>query len=126
MKLYTLPVRPSIPAQSFGVVLDGRRYRVSLDWIGRIGRWSIDLVREGGEPVFLGRILATGADLLRQFQAQTDVPVGVLVLVDRSGASREATLDTLGRPDGHSLVFVAEIPAPGEGATVGGASVAEG
>lgn len=120
MKLYTLPVRPSIPAQSFGVVLDGRRYRVSLDWIGRIGRWSIDLVREGGEPVFRGRILATGADLLRQFQAQTDVPVGVLVLVDRSGTSREATLDTLGRSDGHSLVFVAEI------APVGGASVAEG
>jgi hypothetical protein len=106
MTVLALPVRSGLAAQRFSVILDGRRYRIDLDWLGRIRRWSISLALDGGSVVWGSRILATTADLLRQHRHRDDVPPGILACIDLAGLDREPDLETLGRPDGHSLVYL--------------------
>ena len=108
----SLPVRPGLAAQRFSVILDGRRYRIDLDWIGRIGRWSISLSLDGGSQVWGARILATRADLLREHRHRLDVPPGVLVCLDLAGLDREPSISSLGADDGHALVYVTNPTIP--------------
>lgn len=108
----SLPVRPGIAAQRFSVILDGRRYRIDLDWIGRIGRWSISFSLDGGSQVWGARILATRADLLREHRHRLDVPPGVLVCLDLAGLDREPSIETLGANDGHALIYATNPAIP--------------
>ena len=103
----TLPARPLVAAQRFDVVLDGRRYRVDLDWIGRLGRWIVSLSALPSErPIFTSKIAATRADLLRPFRWNVDAPPGTLAMIDRAGLDREAALESLGAADGHALIYL--------------------
>lgn len=102
----SLPVRPGVAAQRFRVVLDGRRYRVDLDWLARIGRWTISLYTDADVAIWETRILATRSDLLRQHRYRTDAPPGTLTCMDRAGLDREPDLTSLGADDGHSIVYV--------------------
>lgn len=114
-----LPVRPSVAAQAFTVLLQGRRYRVDLGWNGRIQRWTISLASESS-AIFSGRILATRADLLRAHLYREDVPRGLLSLVDVTGADREASFESLGAPDGHLLQFIEPAAVASAASTLGG------
>tara|TARA_R110000868_G_scaffold69705_2_gene204889 strand:- start:539 stop:868 length:330 start_codon:yes stop_codon:yes gene_type:complete len=102
----TLPVRLGVAAQRFSVVLDGRRYRIDLDWIGRTNRWSISFALDGGTVVWGSRTLATRSDLLKQHRHREDIPPGVLACIDLAGLDREPTIETLGRDDGHALIYI--------------------
>jgi hypothetical protein len=97
-----IPLRPNIAAQSVTLTLDGRRYRLDLDWIGRIRRWSFSLYTADGTPIVQGKGLVVGADLLRRTRYNPACPQGALHLVDLRGDT-DAALDTLGVR--HALYF---------------------
>jgi len=101
-----IPVSKAEPSQSLVVLLDGVRYRVSLDWNGRIGRWLCALTHaDSGRVVFTSRVLATRSDLLRLYRFSPDCPPGILSPIDLSGLDREADFSTLGADDGIALVY---------------------
>jgi hypothetical protein len=92
--LVTIPIAPGVPAQEQVTTLDGRAYRLTLRWNGRIERWFFDLETAAGEAIVRGKPLVLGADLLRQVRWNPAAPQGGLVLADPAGA--EATLEALG------------------------------
>jgi hypothetical protein len=101
-----VPVTRSEPSQSLVVLLDGVRYRISLDWNGRIGRWLCALTHaDSGRVVFTSRVLATRSDLLKLYRFSPDCPPGILSPIDLSGLDREASFSTLGADDGIALVY---------------------
>ena len=105
-----IPLRPSLAAQSVNVTLDGRGYRVDLDWLGRIERWCFSLYTSSGEPVLRTKGLVLGADLLKRTRYRTDCPQGLLILRDLQDLEVEASLDSLGVR--HVLMYVplTELP----------------
>lgn len=101
-----IPIRRNVPNQSKTVLLDGVRYRISLDWNGRIGRWLCALTHaDSGRVVFTSRVLATRSDLLKLYRFSPDCPPGILSAIDLSGLDREADFSTLGADDGIALVY---------------------
>ena len=88
-------MRPSRAAQSITLTLDGRRYRLDLDWIGRIRRWSFSLYTAAGAPIVRSKGLVVGADLLGRTRHDPRCPQGALHVVDLQGDS-DASLDSLG------------------------------
>lgn len=118
-----IPVARQNPSQSQITTLDGRRYSIRLEWIGRIGRWAIDLSTESGTAILRCKVAALRSDLLRQVRHRTDVPPGILVMVDTLNQDAEAGLSTLGAR--HQLAYfpvtdTGTISTPGAGtATIG-------
>lgn len=104
-----IPLRPNRAAQSVFVTLDGRRFRIDLDWIGRIRRWVFSLYTGSGTPILLCKGLALGADLLKRTRHRQDCPQGALLVRDRQDANAEPTLDSLGVR--HDLIY---YPRPEE------------
>ena len=106
MTALRIPVARSEPSQSFVALLDGVRYRISLDWNARIGRWLCALTHaDSGRVVFTSRVLATRSDLLKLYRFSSDCPLGILSPIDLSGLDREADFATLGADDGIALVY---------------------
>lgn len=106
MTALRVPATRSEPSQSLVVLLDGVRYRISLDWNGRIGRWLCALTHaDSGRVVFTSRVLATRSDLLKLYRFSPDCPPGILSPIDLSGLDREASFSTLGADDGIALVY---------------------
>ena len=101
--VYKIPLRPGRAAQSVFVTLDGRRFRIDLDWLGRIRRWSFSLYTGAGVPLLRCKGLVLGADLLKRIQHNPEAPRGAFFLVDRQEANAEATLDSLGIR--HDLIY---------------------
>jgi hypothetical protein len=101
-----IPIARAEPSQSLVVLLDGVRYRVSLDWNARIGRWLCALTHaDSGRVLFTSRVLATRSDLLKLYRFSSDCPPGILSPIDLSGLDREADFSTLGLDDGIALVY---------------------
>lgn len=91
-----IPLRPSRPTQTVVTTLDGRRYRIKLDWIGRIARWSISIYSSDGALLLGTKGLVLGSDVLRRSRYNPAIPQGILYLEDLQGLDEEATLDSLG------------------------------
>ena len=96
MSLIQIPVGLSIPHQTQTTTLDGRPFRLTLDWIQRIGRWAFSLETASGVAIVRCKGLAVKADSLRQVRYRPECPQGYLTLVDLRGEDAEAGLDTLG------------------------------
>lgn len=104
-EIQTIPL-VSTPHQIQTTTLDGKRFRLRVDWNGRIERWFFDLLRDDDTPIVLGKALVTNADLLRQYRADPTCPQGVLMLVDQEGKDAEAGVLDLGTR--HALWYVVE------------------
>lgn len=113
--IFTVPVVASEPHQSLFVNLDGRRFRLDLNWNGRVERWSISVYAADDTPVVLNKGLRLGGDVLRSTRYKPSCPQGVLSVVDPTGLAEAPTLDSLGSR--HYIIFVplddAEIIANG-------------
>ncbi len=94
------------PHQEQTTTLDGKRFRLRVDWNGRLERWYFDLFRDDGTAIVQGKALVTSADLLRQYRADPTAPQGALTLVDQEGRDEEAGLLSLGTR--HVLWYVVE------------------
>ena len=101
---YRIPIRPSRPSQTIAISLDGRRYRLRLEWLGRLARWAFSLYTAEGVLLLGTKGLVLGADLLKRSRHDPRIPQGVLYLADLQGANADATLDSLGVR--HILRFV--------------------
>lgn len=101
--VYKIPLRPNLAAQRVRVTLDGRRYRLDLDWIQRLRRWSFSLFTDSGDPIVRCKGLVLGADLLKRTRYRADCPQGALLLVDRRDMNEDASLDSLGVR--HDLIY---------------------
>lgn len=93
---YRIPIRPRRAAQSINVTLDGRRFRIDLDWNGRIQRWTLSLFQANGDPILQSKAVVLGADLLGRTRHKLECPQGALILVDLQDGDVEADLDSLG------------------------------
>ncbi len=93
---FQIPMRPRVAAQTVNVALDGKRYRLELDWVGRLRRWAFSLATESGTYIVRSKGLVLGADLLKRSRYKTDCPQGALILTDLQKGEAEAGLDSLG------------------------------
>lgn len=120
--MITIPVAWRNPSQEQITTLDGRRYVLRLEWLGRIERWAFDLETEAGEVIARTKGLALRADLLRIMRYKEACPPGVLTVMDTEGDS-EPSLESLGRR--HVLVYFSGAPlassVSGGGSSGGGA-----
>lgn len=99
-----LPIASGVAHQEQTLTLDGRRYRLRLDWSGRLDRWAFDLLDSAEVPIVLSGGLVLGTDMLRQVRSSPRTPPGALVLLDTEGQDAEATLFSLGGR--HALVYI--------------------
>jgi len=86
------------------ITLDGRRYRIRVEWLGRLARWTLSISTADGTLLLGTKGLVLGSDLLRRSRHDPRVPQGILYLEDLQGADEEATLGSLGVR--HVLRFV--------------------
>lgn len=105
-----IPLRPSLPTQTVALALDGRRYRLRLDWIGRLQLWSFSLSTVDGALLLGVKGLVLGADLLARHRHNPAIPQGVLYFEDLQGLDAEATLDSLGVRHVLRFVLLSELP----------------
>lgn len=94
--VYTIPVAARTAHQTQTTTLDGRRFRISLDWNQRIQRWFVSLATDEGVWIFRSKGLVLGSDILRQTRYLPEAPQGALVLLDLQDQDVEASLDSLG------------------------------
>ncbi len=104
MSVQTIPVLSGVPSQEILITLEGRRYLLRLDWLGRLETWSFSLFTENETPFLQGKGLVLGADLLRLSRHVPGCPQGSLLLTDSQGLDAEATLSSLGVR--HLLIYV--------------------
>jgi hypothetical protein len=101
-----IPIKSGAASQNQLTTLAGRRYRIAFDWNQRIGRWFIGLETESGDVLLSGKALSVNTDLLRQIRHIPECPEGMLMLLDPTGADREADLYSVGVD--HVLAFGSE------------------
>jgi hypothetical protein len=67
MQAYTIPLTPE--PQSFGIVLGGKEYRLTVRWLeAQEGGWHLDIQEpDNAAPIIMGMPLVAGCDLLEQF-----------------------------------------------------------
>lgn len=66
MSRYIVPLTPE--PQTFGIVLGGTQYRLTLRWCGMAeGGWMLDVADADDVPLVAGIALVTGADLLAPY-----------------------------------------------------------
>jgi hypothetical protein len=80
--------------------LEGRSYKVTLNWNSRTDRWSMSMATEDGDSIITGAALAIGIDLLRTVPGTLDiVPPGELFLAGTDDPTL-ATISTV------SMIYV--------------------
>lgn len=80
-----LPISVRSGDQTVTTTLDGTTYQLRFRWNGRLSRWFFDLSTAAGTPLIQGKLLAVGADLLRQIRHDDRAPQGFLVAMDTVG-----------------------------------------
>lgn len=79
MPLLRIPVMDA-PSQRMGLVLNGRRVTLTLNYNKMLDRWSFDLAIDTA-PVLHGRRIVLGIDLLAPF----NLGLGQVIAVDYEG-----------------------------------------
>lgn len=100
-----LPLRPSVPFDSFDCVLAGVPYGIDVHWNGREGAWYMDIIDAQGDAIRHGIKIVLGAFLGRRC-VDPRFPAGLLIAVDTSGENRDAGFDDLGAPSNGGRVHV--------------------
>lgn len=98
---YEIPLSPN--AQTFGILLGGAAYNLTVKWNAQNSAWTLDIADNSSNPLVCGIPLITGADLLAQY-AYLGIS-GSLVCQTDNNPDAVPTYDNLGTT-GH-LYFVA-------------------
>lgn len=106
MRVYTVPLSP-LP-QSFGIVMAGKEYRLTVRWFDAPeGGWTLDIAEpDNAAPIVSGIPLVTGIDLLWSY-AYLDWGGGLWV-----DAELPPTLENLGADV--DVIFVVEEDDDGD------------
>ncbi len=95
MSVLIIPVIPSLPCYRFGITIEGAQYLFDLTWNDRDAAWYLDVRNVDESAIVVGIRIVLGTFLGRLCQA-APFTTGVLVAIDTSNQSKEATLDDLG------------------------------
>lgn len=71
------------------VPLEGVEYVLSFYWSTRESIWYLSLYDQSQNPIALWMALNVDVAPLRRFRAQTNIPPGVLLVVDTTGTGTE-------------------------------------
>lgn len=77
-------------------ILDGITYTFQFNWNKRAGFWHLVLGNSSNVSTVRNLQMVIASDILAPFQYNTDVPQGVLSLVDTSNTKVEAARDEFG------------------------------
>lgn len=83
------------PHYDFSATLEGRLFTFELRWNERSGAWFLSLFEANGAPIFSGRRVVIGTNLLGR-SADARLPRGTLLAYDTSDANRDAGREDLG------------------------------
>lgn len=90
-----LPVGSDAPHYDFSSALEGKLLTFEVRWNERSGAWFLSLYDSTGEPIFSGRRVVLGTNLLGR-SADSRLPPGTLIAYDTSGANLDAGRNDLG------------------------------
>lgn len=77
-------------------ILDGVIYTFQFVWNVRAGFWHLALGNSSNQATVRNLQMVIATNILAPYQSNTDVPQGVLDIVDTSGSRVEATRDEFG------------------------------
>jgi hypothetical protein len=95
MTTLILAAAADAPHFDFSSTLEGKLLTFEFRWNERSGAWFLSLFDDTGAPIFSGRRVVLGADLLGR-SADSRLPPGMLIAYDTSGANLEAGRNDLG------------------------------
>lgn len=102
LRVLTLPATPRGEAHVEQVtVLSGTAWTIRLDYVQRLGRWTMSLLRPDGSAAMRGQAVVVGADITRHVR---DVP-GALLCVDTAGDA-DPWFPDLGPEGTHAIVYL--------------------
>lgn len=90
-----LPLAPTFSNYRFASTIEGTPYLFDVRWNTRDAAWYMDVLEVDQTPIQHGIKLVLGAYLGRRSNHRLFLN-GVFVMVDTSGARRDATYDDLG------------------------------
>jgi len=105
-----LPVTPSVPNYTVGVVLDDRAYVLGMRWDSRDSAWYLDVMDEDEDPIRMGIKVVLDAALGRDC-TDPRFPQGIITASDTSNQDLEATIDDMGARVGLFYYTVDEFRA---------------
>lgn len=108
-----LPIAPNRPSQTFRVQLDGRTYRVQLDWSFAPEGWYLSLATAAGEPILSRRPVQPATFLLLDW-VHPDRPAGELLVVGATDTVPQRSVDVA-----NGIAPELTIPYEAMGTTVG-------
>ncbi len=83
---------------------DGRLFTIQINYLERAGSWYLSMDDANDERLISGQRLVTNLDYLRHHRARDSrVPPGNLIVMSRSRALTDPTLESLG--DDHFLIY---------------------
>ena len=103
-----LPLTPSVPSYGFATVLGGVTVLIDVRWNGRDAAWYLDLYAEDETPIRHGIKVLLGSPMGRRSISPL-FPRGALIVVDTSGAGRDAGFDDLGTRVVVAFFTIAEL-----------------
>lgn len=98
-----VPIRKDKPAQTFRAKLGDVTVRFHVFYVRRRGAWYFHMDDAQGNRLLSGVKLVSTFPLLRQYQANSSLPPGVLMLMDYKLTFDEPDRDSLG--DNHILLY---------------------
>lgn len=96
MSALLIPTAPEGAFFGLSVELDGKTYRFDFRWNPRCEQWIINVLDGGGGALVQGVRCVINVPLLQRFGPREDLPPGMLMFVDSSGAQLDAGLTDLG------------------------------
>lgn len=90
-----LPFVPGLGAYRFSTQIESVEYAFDVRWNARAAAWYFDVLEQDGTPIAYGIKIVLGA-YLGKIVIHRLFRTGVMVAIDTTRASREATFDDLG------------------------------
>lgn len=104
MEPVVIDIDPTIPSQTFLVVLDGRTYTVRVDYLRRNNSWVFSLYDAAENPLVVGERVSRDWPIFRG-QSDTRLPPGGFVCVGLSEDGREPGERELGGDEFQIVYF---------------------
>lgn len=104
--LRRIPIINTLPAQRFMTALGGQSYRLRVTYVRRTESWYLDVETLEGVALVSGIRLTNGISLLASYVNTSDLPTGILGVMDRQETREDPGRDDLGVR--HELVYIEE------------------
>lgn len=91
-----IPIKVTSPDFSFPIELDGATWIFRFRWNHRMEQWRMDVFDAEGNALVRSVGVVINTPLLNRFAYMGNLPPGVLMALDNSGQTLDATYDDFG------------------------------